>query len=145
MSRAQSLCQAGARLICGRGSATDFARPAPARLAAAAATQRTSQYHWTSPARLPYKDDQDRGSLKPKAQEYVKGNEGGDDAAAHRDDAAFNPDKTRPETEKDSAGDGSNPLELSPANSDLSAGKEEEGKTSGQKKQTRSGGRDQKK
>lgn len=145
MSRAQSLCQAGARLLCGRGSVTDFARPASTRLAAAAATQRMSQYHWTSPARLPYKDDQDRDSLKPKAQEYVKGDKGGDDAAAHRDDAAFNPDKTRPETEKDVAGDGGNPLEFSPANPDLSAGKEKEGKTSGQQKQTRSGGKDQKK
>ncbi|KAL8358684.1 hypothetical protein RB601_009865 [Gaeumannomyces tritici] len=145
MSRTQSLCQAGARLLRNRGGAAGFAIPAPARLAAAAATQRKSPYHWTSPAQLPYKDAQDRDSLKPKAQEYVKGDEGGDDAAAHRDDAAFNPDKTKPETEKDTAGNGSNPLEFSPANPDLSAGKAKEGKASGQQKQTRSGGSNKKK
>lgn len=138
MSRTQSLSQAGARLLRGQLSVTSFTRPAYA-------AQRTSQYHWTSAARLPYKDDQDRESLKPKAQEYVKGDEAGDDAAAHKDDAAYNPDKTNPETEKGMAGDGSNPLEFSPANPDLSAGKEKEGKTSGQQKQKRSGGRDQKK
>ncbi|KLU88629.1 hypothetical protein MAPG_07614 [Magnaporthiopsis poae ATCC 64411] len=138
MSRTQPLSQAGARLLRGRLSVTSFTRPA-------SAAQRTSQYHWTSAARLPYKDDQDRESLKPKAQEYVKGDKGGDDAAAHKDDAAFNPDKTNPETEKDTAGNGSNPLEFSPANKDLSAVKEQEGKTSGQQKQKRSGGSHQQK
>ncbi|KAJ1324973.1 hypothetical protein MN608_09682 [Microdochium nivale] len=41
-----------------------------------------------------YKDDQDRESLKPKVHEYSN-----DDAAAAHNDAAFDPNKTRPEEE----------------------------------------------
>lgn len=64
-----------------------------------------------------YKDDQDRESLKPKAHEYTQS--GTDDQAAQTD-AAFNPNKTSPESAKDSAGAGSgsggdNPLDVSPA------------------------------
>ena len=48
------------------------------------------------------KDTQDKDSLKPEASEYSKS--GSDDKAAAMDDAAFNPDKTRPEEEHNSAG-----------------------------------------
>lgn len=72
---------------------------------------------------MAYKDDQDRESVKPRAQEYSKS--GSDDATAAHDDAAFNPDKTSPETEKDTAGQGAtagNPLETSPANKQAASG-----------------------
>lgn len=87
----------------------------------------------SAPARrMAYKDDQDRESLKPKAQEYSKS--GSDDGAAAEADAAFDPNETSPEAEKDTAGKGSaagNPLEFSPANKDVAAGSvgSTEGKT----------------
>ncbi|ORY62549.1 uncharacterized protein BCR38DRAFT_317955, partial [Pseudomassariella vexata] len=72
---------------------------------------------------LPYKNDQDRESVKPRAHEYT--GSGSDDGAAAQEDAAFNPDKTSPEEAKKTAGKGqaegdSNPLEVSPANKDVS-------------------------
>ncbi|KAI1496698.1 hypothetical protein F5X99DRAFT_413871 [Biscogniauxia marginata] len=70
----------------------------------------------------PYKDDMDRESLKPKAHEYT--HSGTDDQVAASEDAAFDPDKTSPEAQKDTAGaeasEGTtNPLEASPANRDF--------------------------
>jgi hypothetical protein len=50
----------------------------------------TSRVHWA------YKNDQDKDSLKPGSQEYSKS--GGDDAAAHSDQA-FDSKNTRPEDE----------------------------------------------
>ncbi|KAK7976577.1 ketoacyl-synt-domain-containing protein [Apiospora arundinis] len=77
----------------------------------------------TSP-RPAYKDDQDRRSLKPRAHEYT--GSGSDEEAAHNADSAFNPDKTRPEQERTTAGAGGkagdNPLEVSPANHEVSKG-----------------------
>ena len=105
------------------------------------ATFRT--HHQTAILRQPYKDDQDRESLKPRAQESSKSTS--DEDAAH-DDAAFDPNQTKPETAKDKGSqkpDGS-PLEVSPANQDVSkpkAGAKEMmggGDTSDKKK--RSGG-----
>ncbi|KAK6850672.1 hypothetical protein PG987_000306 [Apiospora arundinis] len=78
----------------------------------------------TTPTRLAYKDDQDRRSLKPRAHEYT--GSGSDEEAAHNADSAFNPDKTRPEQERTTAGAGGkagdNPLEVSPANHEVSKG-----------------------
>ncbi|KAI6377732.1 hypothetical protein MCOR25_002456 [Pyricularia grisea] len=114
-------------------------RQTPVRLitwgAASVVRSSTRQLHGAAAMRMPYKDDQDRESLKPRAQEYSK-SEGGDNETA-KTDAAFNPDKTSPETEKKAGGDN---LDASPANKDISATKPQENKTSGQQKQKASGG-----
>lgn len=112
-----------------------FPRLVTQGVAAYLARSSARQFHGTAAARMPYKDDQDRESLKPKTQEYSK-SDGGDDGAAATD-AAFNPDKTRPESEKKAGGES---LDASPANTDLSATKPQETKTSGQQKQKASGG-----
>ncbi|KAK8233511.1 hypothetical protein HDK77DRAFT_444244 [Phyllosticta capitalensis] len=80
---------------------------------------------------LPTKDAQDKDSLNPTSTEYSKS--GGDNAAAHTPDAAFNPNKTSPEeatktAERESGEVGSsksgasdtNPLDASPGNPDIS-------------------------
>lgn len=55
----------------------------------------------TSSTRLARRDAQDKDSLKPEPNEYSKS--GSDDKAAKVEDAAFNPDKTRPEQQRASA------------------------------------------
>ncbi|KAI0421522.1 hypothetical protein F5X98DRAFT_370655 [Xylaria grammica] len=89
---------------------------------------RTSRLlHQTAGCGMPYKDDMDRESLKPKAHEYTQSGTD-DETASHHGDAAFNPNKTSPESEKDTAGEGAaqqgkqNPLESSPANHDFAKG-----------------------
>ncbi|KAI1310702.1 hypothetical protein F5Y03DRAFT_392148 [Xylaria venustula] len=89
---------------------------------------RTSRLlHQTAVSRSPYKDDMDRESLKPKAHEYTQSGTDDETAAAHGD-AAFNPNKTSPEHEKDTAAQGAaqqgkqNPLESSPADHDFAKG-----------------------
>ncbi|KAI9673048.1 MAG: hypothetical protein M1817_003212 [Caeruleum heppii] len=86
----------------------------------------------TVPARLPRKDSQDKDSINTEATEYSKS--GTDDQAAHEDQAAFDPNQTAPETEKQTAdqesgvsqrqsaskGSDPNPLEVSPANPEVS-------------------------
>lgn len=57
-------------------------------------------YHHTPAARLPYKDDQDRQSLKPRSTE---GTGSGTDNAAAQSDAAFDGSKTAPEESRDTA------------------------------------------
>jgi len=79
-------------------------------------------HHGTAALRQAYKDDQDRESLKPGRQETSKS--GGDGVAAHME-TAFDPNTTGPEEEKDAAARGQggpdeNPLEVSPANRDVS-------------------------
>ncbi|KAF3761523.1 hypothetical protein M406DRAFT_244186, partial [Cryphonectria parasitica EP155] len=79
-------------------------------------------YQTSCALRLPYKDDQDRESVKPRSNEGTQSNLD-DDAAAHTD-TAFDSSETRPEKEKESAGkeggkDG-NPLESSGASHDES-------------------------
>ena len=78
------------------------------------------RYHQTAILQQPYKDDQDRESLKPRAQDTSKSTS--DDDAAIHDDAAFDPNITSPETAKNNAEQDSNgnPLEVSPANKDVS-------------------------
>jgi len=124
--------------------ATAF-RPRAARISPAAAVARAGpvrRHHATAPLRRAYKDDQDRESLKPGRQETSKS--GGDEEAA-QSDAAFDPNKTSPEEAKDAAGAeaGGNPLEVSPANKDVSRprGGEEEarGRADTPDKQRRSG------
>ncbi|RYO81016.1 hypothetical protein DL766_006599 [Monosporascus sp. MC13-8B] len=92
--------------------------------------------HRSAAARAPYKDDMDRESLKPKAHENTQS--GTDDQAAQNEDAAFNPDKTSPESERAAAGaannPNTNPLEKSPANQGFA------GNTTGAKEDQRRGG-----
>lgn len=87
--------------------------------------QTSARAFQTSAVRNAYKDDQDRESLKPKAHEYTQS--GTDDQAAANSDAAFNPNKTSPEAEKEAAGQSpaggdNNPLTNSPADKSVNAG-----------------------
>ncbi|KAI9872700.1 MAG: hypothetical protein M1830_001278 [Pleopsidium flavum] len=79
-------------------------------------------FHTPTTLSYPRKDSQDKDDLKPEATEYSKS--GTDDGAAKEMDAAFNPEITSPEGEKGKAaegnGDSNNPLEVSPANTDVS-------------------------
>ena len=54
-----------------------------------------------APIRLARKDTQDKDSLKPEPNEYSKS--GSDDAAAAVEQAAFDPNQTRPEQEQATA------------------------------------------
>ena len=69
---------------------------------------------------------------------------GTDDVSARQEDAAFDPDRTSPEAEKDKAGEGNkvNPLEVSPANPDVSKqwNETEGGAESGAERTKASGG-----
>lgn len=77
-------------------------------------------YHSSSCLRLPYKDDQDRESLKPRSTEGTQSSS--DDDAAAQTNTAFDPSTTSPEAEKASAKqehkhkNEANPLESSGAN-----------------------------
>lgn len=78
-----------------------------------------AHYHATPARRLPYKDTQDRGTLKPRSSQNT-GSARDDDVAAHPR-AAFDPSVTRPEDELGAAGGhdsdpSPNPLEVSGAN-----------------------------
>jgi hypothetical protein len=71
----------------------------------------TQSFHSSALLQRPYKDDQDKDSLKPGSSEYSKSGSGDDQAAAT--DAAFDPNQTKPETqsknaEAESGGDVSN-------------------------------------
>ena len=55
-----------------------------------------------APIQLARKDTQDKDSLKPEPNEYSKS--GSDDEAARVEKAAFDPSKTSPEEEHDTAG-----------------------------------------
>lgn len=96
----------------------------------------TSLRHFSrqSPLAYPRKDSQDKDSINTEATEYSKS--GTDDQSASNEDAAFNPDVTSPEGEKDLAGKGKgkgNPLDVSPANQEVSKqrGEQEGGAQSG--------------
>ena len=75
----------------------------------------------TTRSLLAAKDTQDKDTLKPISNEYSKS--GSDDAAAHSD-AAFNPNKTSPEsaeaTAESEAGGKDNSLSVSPGNPEVS-------------------------
>ncbi|KAI1801271.1 hypothetical protein F4811DRAFT_465671 [Daldinia bambusicola] len=100
------------------------------------------QIHQSSVLRSPYKDDMDRESLKPKAHEYTT--TGTDEEVATKEDAAFNPHKTDPDTEMNTAAAESNgnPLDGSPADKDFAeAGRgKSEDKTHGNQKKASSAG-----
>ncbi|SMR42363.1 unnamed protein product [Zymoseptoria tritici ST99CH_1E4] len=116
---------------------TPFATGQTSRLAA------SSNYTTTS-IRSAKKGAEDRDSISTESTEYSKS--GGDGAASTVEDAAFSPDKTRPEEQYDSAkkeagGESENPLSVSPANQEIS--KPKEGKpepVAGSKSEAGSGG-----
>lgn len=68
---------------------------------------------------MPYKDDQDPNSLKPKSTE---GSKSGTDQSAAETDTAFDPSSTHPEEEKNAADNKKegNPLDVSGANQENS-------------------------
>ncbi|KAI0553942.1 hypothetical protein F4679DRAFT_580111 [Xylaria curta] len=104
--------------------------------------------HQTAVSRIPYKDDMDRESLKPKAHEYTQSGTD-DETAAQHGDAAFSPNKTSPETEKKAAAQSAaqknkqSPLDASPANHSFAEGGEAKGEgqpqQSGKSKRSGSG------
>ncbi|KAI6244619.1 hypothetical protein HI914_07411 [Erysiphe necator] len=69
---------------------------------------------------FPRKNSQDRESMDPTSTEYSKS--GTDSSVAAEGKASFDPNVTKPEQIKDLAGKGNeqNPLEVSPANTELS-------------------------
>lgn len=86
----------------------------------------TRSYHIATSLRLPYKDDQDRESLKPRSTEGTKS---GSDQGAAESDAAFDGSKTSPEQAKDAAGKeaGNDTLNTSGANQEMSKPQGDEG------------------
>lgn len=100
-------------------------------------------YHISTALRFPYKNSQDRKSLKPGSNDGTKS--GRDDDVAAQKDAAFNPSKTDPETEREAAGRGNetNPLDASGADQGFSKpmGDGETAQDTGSGKETRKGGR----
>jgi hypothetical protein len=65
---------------------------------------RLRQLHQSSLVRLTRKDSQDKDSINTEATEYSKS--GTDDATARNEEAAFDPKKTGPSEEKETAGEG---------------------------------------
>jgi len=74
----------------------------------------------TTRTAYPRKGSEDKDSINTEATEYSKS--GTDDASAKQEEAAFDPSTTDPKTEKNVAGEGQdgNPLEVSPANPEVS-------------------------
>ncbi|KAK5995028.1 hypothetical protein PT974_03420 [Cladobotryum mycophilum] len=100
--------------------------------------------YYTSPkTQSAYKDTQDRNTVKPTTDEGTRS--GRDEDVSKQHDASYNPSKTKPETERDTAGVGNeiNPLEASGANQEFSKpmGNEKEAHDTGPGKETRKGGR----
>lgn len=73
-------------------------------------------FHWSPAAQLPYKDTQDRNSLKKNGTEGTKS--GRDSDASEDPEAAYNPQKTSPEAAR-AAAKGPE-LEVSGANQEVS-------------------------
>ncbi|CAO1597210.1 hypothetical protein XANCAGTX0491_001029 [Xanthoria calcicola] len=85
----------------------------------------------TPSLRNPRKDSQHKDSINTEATEYSKS--GTDDASARHEDTAFDPDVTDPGHQKDKVGDktgnsqaSDNPLEVSPANHEISQPRHEQ-------------------
>ncbi|KAF2239566.1 hypothetical protein EV356DRAFT_528154 [Viridothelium virens] len=124
--------------------------------------------HSSIPSLLPRKDAQGKDDLTPESNEYSKS--GSDAQSAQVEKAAFDPSKTSPEEQHDTAGQEagsvsttqssgqSNPLNVSPANQEVSQprgnteggpegssgetgqGSQERGRTSGRGSPTKKGG-----
>lgn len=94
-------------------------------------------FHTTALCRLPYKDSQDRESLKPRTNEYTRSGHDHDIVNDHPD-IAFNADQPEPEkaASRSSKESNGNPLGVSGANMDVSKPAEQKGAG----KETRKGG-----
>ncbi|KAI9806562.1 MAG: hypothetical protein M1833_003749 [Piccolia ochrophora] len=96
----------------------------------------------TPTTHLPRKDAQDKDSINTESTEYSKS--GSDAASAAQEQAAFDPTETDPQAEQGTAGEGdgggSNPLEVSPANPDVSHPPENDGGAEGGPEKKASGG-----
>lgn len=104
-----------------------------ARILPSPPTSRRLLHQTAAARRPPYKDDMDRESLKPKAHENTQSGTD-EEVAVEHSDAAFNPRKTAPETEKKAAAEGAaqkgkqtDPLASSPADHDFAKGGGAEG------------------
>ena len=104
--RLRKTCPAGTRISTNRPQSPHSVRP----------------FHAAPATRFPRKDSQHKDSINTEATEYSKS--GTDDAAARQEEAAFDPSQTDPGAEKQTAGEGTgsggNPLDVSPANQDIS-------------------------
>ncbi|KUJ23088.1 uncharacterized protein LY89DRAFT_776899, partial [Mollisia scopiformis] len=96
----------------------------------------------TTLAAYPRKGSEDKDSINTEATEYSKS--GTDDASAKQEEAAFDPNTTDPKQEKKVAGEGEdgNPLEVSPANPEVSKprGEQEGGAQNAEKNKSSGGG-----
>ncbi|KIE00974.1 hypothetical protein MAJ_02831, partial [Metarhizium majus ARSEF 297] len=103
----------------------------------------TKAYHTNPISYSPYKDSQNRKSLNPRSAEATKS--GRDDDVAGAPKAAFGRGVTSPEGERATAAkeEGSDPLEASGANQELSKpqGDERSGHMMGAGKEVRKGGK----
>ncbi|KJZ69489.1 hypothetical protein HIM_11118 [Hirsutella minnesotensis 3608] len=120
---------------------------APAtRLAGRSLASLSRSFHGGRRALLPYKDSQDRDSLRPRSAENTKSGRDDDasgrtdDDASGRTDVAFDGGKTDPESAR-AQGDGK-PLNASGANQELSKprGDERSGRDAGAGVETNKGG-----
>lgn len=106
----------------------------------------TRPYTTTPLARLPYKNSQDRESLRPGSTEGTKSARD-DEVATEHPDAAFNPDKTSPEEAMESSKrnrtpNGRDGLEASGANQEINkpTGDEKVNKARGKGEEVQKGG-----
>ncbi|KAL9619747.1 MAG: hypothetical protein Q9160_005678 [Pyrenula sp. 1 TL-2023] len=97
-----------------------YIRRSPIRSSKFVNSLRLQPYTTSPQLQIPRKGAEDRNSINTDATEYSKS--GTDDSAASQSDPAFNPSKTDPEDQLSAAGQGveSNPLDVSPANKDIS-------------------------
>jgi hypothetical protein len=104
----------------------------------------TRKYHPTSSLTSGNKEPlKDREALNPRRSEGTKS--GYDDEVAEKSDAAYNPKKTDPKEEKNSAQGNGNPLEVSGANQEFSRPQNPEEASDKTDKKTRSTASKQKK
>lgn len=94
-------------------------------------------------SRYPRKDSQHKDSINPEATEYSKS--ATDDESARQHEAAFDPDITDPQEQYKKAGEGrgdkNNPLDVSPANPEVSEHKGDRTEHSGGGERERTSGR----
>ncbi|KAL6714351.1 hypothetical protein ACLMJK_007774 [Lecanora helva] len=99
-----------------------FSPPPQAQRACVLPAQR--QFSQSANVAYPRKDSQDKDSINTEATEYSKS--ATDDEGARQQDAAFDPNITDPQHQKEVAGKGTegtdtnNPLDVSPANPEVS-------------------------
>lgn len=79
------------------------------------------QFSQTLSFALPRKDSQDKDSINTEATEYSKS--ATDDEGARQEDAAFDPDITDPQEQKDKAGEGTGKGTVSISNPHMRGGR----------------------